>query len=214
MKLSCVVPVYNNSHTIRHVLSILYENQNVDELIVIDDASKDNSAAIIESFVPGKSKITYLKNERNLGKGGAVVRALKRTHYEDIFLCDADLATLKHDHVDALVDTYKTGKYDMVIATRERNFSDSMAFGKFLATVSGERVLKKSVIEPYYDLIAGLGNGIEQITNFAHRDKEVKIITSRGIGHIFRTPYLGDSNLRPVYRLSAGSSPDTRFPSR
>ncbi len=187
MNVSCIVPVYNNSKTIRHVLSILYDNDNIDEIVVIDDASRDNSREIIEEFLKGKDKIVFLKNDKNLGKGGAVVKALRQSKYDDVFLCDADLSTLKHEHVNAIVETYATGQYDMVIATRETPFEEEwQPFNKFLATVSGERILKKSVIEPYYDLISGLGNGIEQITNFAHRDKEVKLITSVGIGHIMK----------------------------
>ena len=81
VKLSCVVPVYNNSSTIRHVLSILYENNNIDELIVIDDASKDNSVELIEPFVRGKDKIVFLRNEHNLGKVLAVVLALNQRVY-------------------------------------------------------------------------------------------------------------------------------------
>lgn len=168
------------------MLSVLSENPYLDEVIVIDDASKDHSAELIEKASRDKTKIAFLRNKKNLGKGGAVVKALKQTKNEIVFLCDADLATLRQEHVNAIVETFKTGQYDMVIANREDDFEDCHAFGKFLATVSGERILRKKVIEPYYDLISGLGNGIEQVTNFAHRDKEVKIITNRDIGHIVK----------------------------
>lgn len=178
--------MYNNSSTIRHVLSVLSKNKNLAEVVIIDDASKDDSARIIEDFVKGKPNVIFLRNRKNLGKGGAVVRALRHTKYDIVFLCDADLAKLKHQHVNAIVETFRTGKYDMVIANREDDFEDCHVVGKFFATVSGERIFRKKVIEPYYDLISGLGNGLEQVTNFAHRDKDVKIITNRDIGHIVK----------------------------
>lgn len=186
MKISCVVPVYNNSPSIRHVLSVLYENKHIDELVVVDDCSRDNSVEIIDEYVKGKSKIVFLKNERNLGKGGAVVRGLRRTSYGDVFLCDADLSKLKQEHVDALVDTYNTGKYDMVIGSTDNPFEGRNLWNKFLSTVSGQRLLKKEVIVPYYELISKMGNGIEQITNYAHQDKDVKMINLVDTGHILK----------------------------
>jgi glycosyltransferase involved in cell wall biosynthesis len=186
MKISCVVPVYNNSQTIRHVLTVLNDNPNIDELVIIDDKSKDDSLAIIEDTIRGKQKVTFLRNERNLGKGGAVVKALRQTRNEVVFLCDADLSTLKQEHVNYLVDTYLTGTYDMVIGATDNAFEGRNLWDKFLSTVSGERILKKSAIEPYYELIASMGNGIEQITNFAHKDKDVKIISLVGTGHVLK----------------------------
>lgn len=186
MKISCVVPVYNNQKTIKRVLTVLNRSSHIDELIVVDDASKDNSREIIERFIRGKNKVVFLTNEVNQGKGATVVRGMKRTTHDHVFLCDADLSKLREEHIDQIIGTYKTQKYDMVIAARETPFEEARGFSKFLATVSGERVFKKAAVETFYDLISGLGNGIEQITNFAHRDKEVKIITTKNIGHVLK----------------------------
>ena len=186
MKISCIVPVYNNSETVQHVLEVLDRNPSIHEIIVVDDKSRDNSVELIEELLGDSRKIRFFKNEVNLGKGGGLVRGLKESRNKHVFFCDADLAKWRDEHVNAILDTYKTGRYDMVIGARTDDRNGGGKFGEFLSTVSGERVFKKKVIKPYYDLIASLGNGVEQITNFAHKDKKVKMVWNKDTGHILK----------------------------
>ncbi|MEA3356900.1 MAG: hypothetical protein U9Q67_00480, partial [Patescibacteria group bacterium] len=64
---------------------------------------------------------------------------------------------------------------------------------KWTANVSGERILYKKNILPYLDIISTAGYGIEQISNYAHRNLKVKIIEQEDIGHLLkfhnRTPW-------------------------
>lgn len=188
MKISCIVPVYNNAETIDHVLSVLTQIKEIAEIIVIDDKSKDNSVEVIEKYIkendPNQKIITFYKNEINLGKGGNLVKGYKISKYDLTLNCDADLSRLKVEHIRNIIDTFKKGHYDMVIACREKPFEKMDPTGKFQATVSGERLFRKSVIKNYYDLIKDLGNGVEQVINFAHRNKDVIITHSEDLGHI------------------------------
>jgi len=182
MKISCIVPVYNNETTLQHVLSVLVVVDEINEIIVGDDASSDNSYEVAKGF---GSQIKLFRNEKNLGKGGNVVKGVKMSKGDVLFFCDADLSRLNKKHVLNLIHTFRDGNYDMVIGARKED-SKTPIIGKFLETVSGERILKRKNIEEYLDLISNVGNGIEQITNFAHRKKKVKMIINEGTGHIIK----------------------------
>lgn len=182
MKISCIVPVYNNELTLEHVLSILTSIDEINEIIVGDDASFDSSYEIARRF---RDDIILFRNNKNLGKGGNVVKAIKKAKGDVLFFCDADLSKLNKHHVLKLINTFKDGKYDMVIGAR-REDGAMPVIGRFLETVSGERILKRKNIVDYLDLISTVGNGIEQITNFAHRKLKVKIVINEGTGHIVK----------------------------
>ena len=91
MKLSILVPAYNETGTMRKSLERLFA---VDfgalqrEVIVVDDASTDDTREIVESF---GDCVTLLRHERNLGKGAAIRTALARASGDIIVIHDADL---------------------------------------------------------------------------------------------------------------------------
>jgi glycosyltransferase involved in cell wall biosynthesis len=189
--ISCIIPVYNNEDTILHVLDTLKYCKRVEEIVVVDDCSKDHSAEIL-SQIDG---IKLILNAHNLGKGGAVVTGIRHANGEVLLLCDADLAKLQPHHIDNLITEYQADSYDMVIAGRE----NSQGIGVVMARVSGERILLRRTIEPFLDMIAERGNGVEQIINYAHKDKKVKLIASKNIGHVLKYQKYGLFGSIPGY---------------
>jgi glycosyltransferase involved in cell wall biosynthesis len=189
--ISCIVPVYNNEETILHVLHVLRSCKRIDEIIAVDDCSQDDSARLIGQV----QEVKAFFNPRNLGKGGAVVQGIRHSRGEILLICDADLSRLQTHHIDRLIDEYKTGMYDMVIAGRETD----RGWGYLMSLLSGERIFLRRNIEPYLEMIAGRGNGIEQIINFAHKDKKVKLILSIDIGHILKIHRTGIRGWLPAY---------------
>lgn len=201
--ISCIVPVYNNSDTILHVLNTLLACPQIDEIIAVDDCSQDDSVEKITSLTP---EVTLLRNSVNLGKGGAAVRGIKASLRDVLLTCDADLSRLKPHHIEQLIKTFNTG-YDMVIAGRgERRGLEGL-----MASISGERILRYEVIEPYLDFIASRGNGIEQIINYAHQGLKVKIIASTDIGHILKYQRDGYIGSIPAYAKEISQLVETEF---
>lgn len=190
--ISCIVPVYNNEDTILHVLTTLLACPAIDEIIVVDDCSHDNSVNLIASLLPA---VKLICNPVNLGKGGAVAKAIGVSHGDTILTCDADLSRLGTHHLERLIQEFQSGQYDMVIAGRETD----KGWGALMASVSGERIFRRQVIEPYLDIIAEHGNGIEQTINYAHRGRNVKIIVSRDIGHVLKFQKMGLRGSLPAY---------------
>ena len=98
MKISVIVPLYNEENTIIPVLEIVNDQQVPEttfEVIVIDDGSSDNSVALLEERPELYTKL--IKLARNRGKGGAVKEGLKAATGDYILFQDADL---EYDPVD------------------------------------------------------------------------------------------------------------------
>ena len=66
MKTAAILPIFNEEKTVANVLSVLLKAEQLDEVIVVDDGSTDNSLNIIKSFQSDKLKIIHLRE--NLGK--------------------------------------------------------------------------------------------------------------------------------------------------
>ena len=89
-KLSIIIPVYNEKHTIQKILNKIYNLKNLKkEIIVINDASTDGTKEILNR---NKKKITYLiHHKKNLGKGAAIQTAKKFIKGDVVIIQDADL---------------------------------------------------------------------------------------------------------------------------
>ena len=117
MKLSVVMPVYNERHTLRliveRVLAIPYEF----ELICVDDASQDGSGEILAELQREHSQIKVVLQSRNLGKGAALRSGIEKAVGDFVIIQDADL---EYDPADysALLDPLIQGKADVVYGSR------------------------------------------------------------------------------------------------
>jgi dolichol-phosphate mannosyltransferase len=118
MVLSVVIPAYNEE---RFIGALLEKIKAVDlaplgltmELIVVDDCSKDRTAAIVEA-VPG---VRLIRQPKNGGKGRAVRAGIEAAHGDLLIIQDADLEYDPQDYIPmlrALLD----GRADIVYGSR------------------------------------------------------------------------------------------------
>lgn len=97
MKLSVIVPAYNEEKTILTVLEKLKSVELVGgftmELVVVNDCSADNTEGKVRQFMTENSgvEITYFRHEVNKGKGAALHTGIRRANGDYIIVQDADL---------------------------------------------------------------------------------------------------------------------------
>lgn len=98
MKLSVIMPAYNEEKTIEEIIKkVLKVPLNI-ELIVVDDGSKDKTRQIIEKFRSNNNvKIIFQKN--NQGKGAAIRVGIKKATGDMIIIQDADLELDPKDYL-------------------------------------------------------------------------------------------------------------------
>ncbi len=93
MKVSVAIATYNGSkYIIKQLESIVNQTQSVDEVIIYDDKSTDDTVVLIQKFIH-KYKLNTWKlsvNKQNLGFNENFRQALQRTSGEVVFLCDQD----------------------------------------------------------------------------------------------------------------------------
>lgn len=123
MKLSIIVPMYNEEKTIPHILEKL---SHVDlgvskEIIIVDDGSRDNSKKVVQSYLKNKKKsrgVTYrLIGKENGGKGSAIKKGFEFCKGNIITIQDADLEYNPEDYRKLILPIIK-GKESVVYGSR------------------------------------------------------------------------------------------------
>jgi dolichyl-phosphate beta-glucosyltransferase len=126
--LSIVIPAYNEANrlgnTLRTVVDYLRENWPEGELIVVDDGSSDNTAALArQSFKDsGTLRTSVISYKSNLGKGRAVRLGLLAARNDVVLFSDADLST-PITETPKVVDPILKGECDVTFGSRALNRS-------------------------------------------------------------------------------------------
>jgi len=92
MKLSIIIPCYNEENTIKAIVEKVLKFSLYDkEIIIVDDCSTDQSRKIIKNLAEDTSIIKYFFLDKNLGKGAALNKGFKEANGDIILIQDADL---------------------------------------------------------------------------------------------------------------------------
>ncbi len=116
MKLSVIIPVYNEESTAGESLRKVHE-AGVHEIIAVDDGSTDSSWNVLEGAAAGMPEVKLLRHEINRGKGAAVRTAVAHVTGDLVLIQDADL---EYDPTDypALVEPIESGRAEVVYGSR------------------------------------------------------------------------------------------------
>ena len=103
MKLSVIIPVYNESKSIEALVEKVLAVPVEKEVVIVDDASTDGTPDIIrEKILRAHPEICFERHEKNLGKGSAIRTGLPRATGDVIIIQDADLEYDPQDYVPIL----------------------------------------------------------------------------------------------------------------
>jgi len=197
MKISVALAMYNGAEFIKEqLLSIFNQTFPVYEIVIIDDASTDDSVSKIESL--DNPYIKLIRHKTNLGPVKTFEEAINKCTGDIIFLCDQDDLWYKQK-VETFINTFQ--ETDALVC-----FSDAEIMNKpgssFLEKLGITRKVKNNIYERKMDLVLSNGNIISGALS-AFR-KEVK--------HLNIFPFIVDEKYmlhdRFMYSIVASQFPD------
>lgn len=116
MKLSVIIPVYNEVESIETILKRVQETKLANEIIVVDDGSMDGTRDLLKKL-DGKKGVRVVLHEKNQGKGAAVRTGMSAAKGDVLLIQDADLEYDPRDYPE-LLKPIKEGLADVVYGSR------------------------------------------------------------------------------------------------
>ncbi|MCC7118729.1 MAG: glycosyltransferase family 2 protein [Anaerolineales bacterium] len=116
MKLSVIIPVYNEVESIEEILKRVNATNLVSEIVVVDDGSKDGTRDKLRTL-DGKNHVRVILHEVNQGKGAAVRTGLQAATGDILLIQDADLEYDPRDFPELLKPIHE-GLADVVYGSR------------------------------------------------------------------------------------------------
>ena len=117
MKLSIVIPVYNEEKTLRELVARVQATPHDKELILVNDCSRDGTAEIMKELEAEYDNLRCFHHEVNRGKGGALATGFQKVEGDVVIIQDADLEYDPSDYV-ALLHPIENGEADVVYGSR------------------------------------------------------------------------------------------------
>ncbi len=145
-KYSCVVTAYNESPRIINVLKVATKIKNVDEIIVVDNGSSDNTSNVIKSNF---SQVKLIVHEVNKGKVEAVRTGVNASKNNSLLLLDADLVGLVAIEIEKALDIFENDSLDCLVMLTEADKYNKLIRKIFKGTsyVAGDRIIKKVILQ-------------------------------------------------------------------
>jgi glycosyltransferase involved in cell wall biosynthesis len=164
MKLTVVIPVYNEKDTIQEIVKRVERTGYAQEIIVVDDGSTDGTASILKEM-SRRENVRVIVHEFNAGKGAALRTAFRYARGDVILIQDADLEYDPREYPN-LLRPIEEGIADVVygsrflgaarrpilfwnmVANRALTLVTNILYNNILSDMeTGYKVFKRSILE-------------------------------------------------------------------
>ena len=188
LKISCVIPTYNEAPRIARVLDAVVGHPDIGEIIVVDDGSTDATAEILALY----PSVRYILHPKNQGKSMALYTGITRAEGDSILFLDADLAGITKDAVSNLIAPVKNGVSDVSISLRRNAPGLWHLLG--IDYLSGERVIPKQIFDGHLEempLLPPFGCEVFMNERIMERKCSISIIKWDDVSSPFKKDKMG-----------------------
>jgi len=116
MKLSVIIPVYNETESILEILKRIKATKLAWEILIVDDCSIDGTRDVLKE-IDGKDNVRVILKDKNEGKGSAVTIGMREAKGDILLIQDADLEYDPRDY-PVLLKPLEEGVADVVYGSR------------------------------------------------------------------------------------------------
>ena len=117
MKLSVVIPVYNEKDTFLNLLDRVRQTPFDKEIILVEDCSTDGTRDIVKKLAEADPSLKCVFHEKNMGKGAALATGFKQVEGDIVLIQDADLE-YNPDEYPVILAPILDGRADIVYGSR------------------------------------------------------------------------------------------------
>lgn len=156
---TCLIPAHNEAPRIAGVLAAVRDHPLIARVIVVDDGSGDETAA-----VAAHHGAEVMRLSPNRGKSAAIAAGLEQVTTGHVLLLDADLSGLRAEDVAGLIAPIMAGRADVTLSLR----GNAPRLWHWLGVdyITGERVLPMAMLSPCLGQMATLPRfGLEVFLN-------------------------------------------------
>lgn len=196
-KVTVIIPAFNEEKNLGQVIKDIKNDEILDEIIVVDNASTDSTAQVAKQF---GAKVVFCENK---GKGYAMEKGLKEAKNEIIVFLDADVKNYDKNVLGILANPIIKQEADFVKSTFNRKEGGKVTelvtkpmlnilypnMYKFAEPLSGMIAGRKSILEKIeFEKDYGVDIGILlDIIDMGKTIQEVNIGTIENLSHICKT---------------------------
>ena len=157
MKISVIVPTYNEKDNIAHLTEQIFgvaEQKGLDlELLIVDDNSPDGTGKIAEGLAK-RYPIKVIHRNGKQGLGSAVLAGFREAEGEVLGVMDADLSH-PPEFIPALLGPLIEGRADMTVGSRYVGGGKIVGMPKWRVAISRGACLLASLLTPVRDPVSG-----------------------------------------------------------
>ncbi len=145
MKVTAVIPAYNEEVTIGEVVQTLRQVDLIAETVVVSDGSHDATAEVAR-----KAGARVIEHRTNQGKAAAMRSGFEATDSPVVLFLDADLIGLSPSHVRSLLQPVLRGEADMTVGIFDEGRLTTDLAQLLAPYLSGQRAVRREVVEEMF----------------------------------------------------------------
>jgi len=186
MKIKTLIPAFNEEKTIGDIIDTLNQVSLINEVIVVDDGSEDNT------YLVAKNRgARVIKMDKNRGKGAALQEGIAKIDTDIILLLDGDLIGLRQEHVYKLLNPVISDEADMTIGVFKKGRGLTDLAQVVSPGLSGQRAIKLAELKKVKNLDKE-GFGVEVALNKHFKEKgRVKKVELKDLTHVMKEEKMG-----------------------
>jgi polyisoprenyl-phosphate glycosyltransferase len=182
--IAAIIPTYNEAFNVSGVLEVLRQVPLLDEIVMVDDGSKDNTVEILRKAALADTRIKIVQHEKNRGKGQAIFTGWSATNAPVLLLLDADLKNLKPDHIESLLCPILDHRADMTLGLfRGGHFNTDISHW-ITPFLTGQRGLRAELLKHIsHEAAAGYGFEVALTVAASKQNYRKRIVFLKGVWH-------------------------------